>query len=67
MQAPRQAHWDAALLVLRYLKGSPGQGILLRPSSLDLAAYCDSDWASCPLTRRSVTGYFVTLGGSPIS
>ncbi|PKI34309.1 hypothetical protein CRG98_045307 [Punica granatum] len=53
--------------VLRYLKQSPGQGIFLRPTSLQLEAFCDSDWASCPLTRRSVTGYFIMLGGCPIS
>ncbi|KAI4331677.1 hypothetical protein MLD38_029838 [Melastoma candidum] len=67
MQAPRQDHWDAAIRVLRYLKSSPGQGLLLEPQSLDLAAYCDSDWASCPITRRSVTGYFITLCGCPVS
>ncbi|KAL2903744.1 Retrovirus-related Pol polyprotein from transposon TNT 1-94, partial [Bienertia sinuspersici] len=68
MQAPRMEHWDAALRVVRYLKGSPGQGILL-PSNCDLRliGWCDSDWASCPLTRRSLTGWIVFLGGSPIS
>lgn len=67
MQAPTQKHWDAGLRVLRYLKSALGQGIFLRSnSSLLVTAFCDSDWASCPLTRRSVTGYFVTLGGSPI-
>lgn len=65
MQAPRQAprldHWTAALRVLRYLKGHPGQGILLRrDSDLTLTAYFDSDlgelsdhpslchWLFCP-------------------
>ncbi|CAH9079365.1 unnamed protein product, partial [Cuscuta epithymum] len=68
MQAPRREHWSAALRVVRYLKGSPGQGILLRSSSnLSLSGWCDSDWASCPLTRRSLSGWLVFLGGSPVS
>lgn len=54
--------------VLRYLKGSPGQGILLKSdSTLQLYAFCDADWAACPSTRRSLTAYFVHLGTSPIS
>ncbi|XP_056692116.1 uncharacterized mitochondrial protein AtMg00810-like [Spinacia oleracea] len=32
-----------------------------------LEAYCDSDWAACPDTRRYVTGYVMLLGNSPIS
>ncbi|KAJ1703741.1 hypothetical protein LUZ63_003520 [Rhynchospora breviuscula] len=68
MHAPLDVHYDAAIRVMRYLKGNPGQGILLRAdSNLTLYGYCDSDWATCPLTRRSLTGYFVMLGTSPIS
>lgn len=68
MQTPREEHWEAALRVVRYLKHAPGQGILLwSDCDLHLYGYCDSDWASCPLTRRSLTGYFVMLGHSPIS
>lgn len=68
MQAPPQGHWDAAMRVLRYLKSSPGQGIVLpKENDLTLVAYCDSDWASCPLTRRSVSGYLMKLGTAPVS
>lgn len=68
LNEPRQPHYLAAIRILHYLKRSPGQGILLSSSSaLHLQAYCDSDWASCPNTRRSVTGYCVFLGHSPVS
>ncbi|RVW82461.1 Retrovirus-related Pol polyprotein from transposon RE2 [Vitis vinifera] len=57
MQEPRIEHWEAALRVVRYLKGTPGQGILLRADSdLSLQGWCDSDWAACPVTRRSLSG-----------
>lgn len=68
MQAPRTDQWEAALRVVRYLKNNPGQGIFLKARcDLHISAYCDSDWASCPKTRRSLTGYFVKLGESPIA
>ena len=68
MQAPKASHMEAATRVLRYLKGCAGKGLLLKSDcDLQLYAYCDSDWGACPITRRSLTGYFVTLGRSPIS
>ncbi|XP_026450770.1 uncharacterized protein LOC113350882 [Papaver somniferum] len=68
MQQPRMEHWEAALRVVRYLKKSPGQGILsCSDSGLNLKGWFDSDWVSCPLTRRSLTRWFVLLGFSPIS
>jgi len=68
MQKPCQPHLDAAYYVLRYLKSSPGQGLFF-PSNSDfqIKAYCDADWASCPMTRRSVTVYYIFLGNAPIS
>lgn len=68
MQSPRLAHFSAAFRVLRYLKENPNQGLLMNSSpSLSLLAFCDADWASCPDSRRSVSGFFISSGGSPIS
>ncbi|XP_021771710.1 uncharacterized protein LOC110735835 [Chenopodium quinoa] len=68
VQEPRSEHWEAALRVVRYLKGTSDQGILLSADSdLTLQGWCDSDWAACPLTRRSLTSWLVFLGHSPIS
>ncbi|XP_019104867.1 uncharacterized mitochondrial protein AtMg00810-like [Beta vulgaris subsp. vulgaris] len=68
MQAQKVVHWDAALHVVRYLKKNLRQGILFRSdSALCLEGWCDSDWASCHITRRSLSGWFVLLGYSPIS
>ncbi|XP_074310082.1 secreted RxLR effector protein 161-like [Silene latifolia] len=64
----RKEHWEAALRVVRYVKRNPSKGITLKKDSdLQIRGYCDSDYASCPLTRRSVSGYFVSIGQSPIS
>lgn len=68
MHSPKVSHMEAAVRVVRYLKQSPGQGILLSSDgTLKLQAYCDSDWASCPMSRRSVTGDCIMLGDSLIS
>ncbi|XP_023732208.1 uncharacterized mitochondrial protein AtMg00810-like [Lactuca sativa] len=65
---PRTSHMEAANRVLRYLKATPGQGIFLsRAGDPVLNAYCDTDWLGCSYIRRSRTGYFLFLGGAPIS
>lgn len=63
MQEPHQPHLNAVHRVLRYLKGSLGQGILL-PSdgTLSLQAYCNADGAECPITQRLTTGYVIFFG-----
>lgn len=68
MHQPRKPHMEAALRVLRFIKGTPGQGLLFPTvNNLELRAYCDSDHAGCPTTRRSTTGYCVFLGDSLVS
>ncbi|WJZ92207.1 hypothetical protein VitviT2T_011218 [Vitis vinifera] len=67
MQAPTTAHWTIAKRVLRYLKNTLDFGLLYKPSSFAINAYCDSDWVGDPDDRRSRCGYNVFVGPSLIS
>jgi hypothetical protein len=68
MHDPREPHLTAMKRILRYLQGTPDYGILLRcSSSSDLVVYMDANWAGCPDTRRSTSGYAVFLGDNLVS
>ncbi|KAI4336174.1 hypothetical protein L6164_014734 [Bauhinia variegata] len=55
-QYRRLEFWEAAPCVVRYMKGNPCRVILLRgDSELRLSSWCHLDWASCLLTRKSLT------------
>ncbi|KAL0341716.1 UNVERIFIED_CONTAM: Retrovirus-related Pol polyprotein from transposon RE2 [Sesamum calycinum] len=68
LQTPCQQHWDAAVHLVKYLKGTKQKRLFFpHQSALSLKAYCDADWASCPDTRTSLTGYCIFLGPALIS
>ena len=68
MHAPRDSHWTLVKRILRYIRGTMSLGLTLTASaSLEMVAYSDADWAGCPDTRRSTSGYCVYLGPSLVS
>lgn len=69
LNKPGLSHWDAGIQVLRYLKGTRDIGLKInRPQDLlHLEGYADADWASCPESRRSVSGNLVLWAGNIIS
>ena len=67
LSKPMRSHYQVAIRIMRYLKNCPGQGLLFPADNhLQIEAFSDLDWATCPTTKRSVTRYCVFLGNSLI-
>ncbi|XP_031264675.1 uncharacterized protein LOC116123021 [Pistacia vera] len=68
MQSPKQSHLEAASRVIKYVKKEPALGLLMSAKSTkELVAFCDSDWASCAVSRKLVSGYCIKMGDSLLS
>ncbi|XP_066396246.1 uncharacterized mitochondrial protein AtMg00810-like [Miscanthus floridulus] len=68
MHDPRALHMVLLKRILWYVRGTTSHGLQLRASSdLSVTAYSDMDWARCPETRRSTSGFCVYLGDSLVS
>jgi Reverse transcriptase (RNA-dependent DNA polymerase) len=61
---PTTDKFARVLDVIKYLNGTSSFGLYLGGTAVEcpLYAYCDSDFAACTATRRSVTGYVVKCG-----
>ncbi|XP_020245080.1 uncharacterized protein LOC109823205 [Asparagus officinalis] len=68
MHDPRKGHIDAVYHILRYMKSTPGKGLIFRKSGhMSIEGYCNFDWASCADDRRSTSGYCIFIGGNLVS
>nr|GEX12698.1 ribonuclease H-like domain-containing protein [Tanacetum cinerariifolium] len=68
MHDPRDPHFTALKRILRYVRGTLDYGLQLHASSTtQLTAYTNADWAGCPVTRRSTSGYCVFLDDNLLS
>lgn len=69
LEQPSSTHWTAAKRVLKYLKGTLNVGITYNGNcnqSNELIAFSDSDYASCPDTRKSTSGIVLMLNSGPV-
>ena len=58
MQAPNVKHWNMVDRILRYLRGSQGQGVWMGCNkNTEVVGYCDADWAGDSVDRRSTILY----------
>ncbi|KAK2998527.1 hypothetical protein RJ639_023483 [Escallonia herrerae] len=68
MSEPTVKHWAALKLILCYLKGAPGLGLLYSNHGHScIECFSDVDWAGSKLDRKSTTGYCVFVGGNLVS
>ncbi|GJS80626.1 ribonuclease H-like domain-containing protein [Tanacetum coccineum] len=68
MHDPREPHLAALKRILCYIRGTLEFVLQLYASSeSSLVAYSDADWAGCPTTHRSTSGYCIFLGHNNLS
>lgn len=68
MNNPTQLHWNACKWLLRYLKGTLGEGLLFKTSNeRNIECFSDADWAGSIDDRNSTMGYFISIGGNLIT
>ncbi|KAL4273137.1 hypothetical protein GQ457_13G011320 [Hibiscus cannabinus] len=67
MTNPTEAHMVAATRILRYLKKTPGHGLIFRKTSdKGVKVYTDSSWAG-DLQDRSISGYCTFVWGNLVT
>jgi len=68
LNSPCVDHLNAITCILKYIKGSPGKGLLYGHNDYTgVVCYTNADWAGSPSDRRSTSGYCVSIGGNLIS
>lgn len=59
---------EAAYQILRYLKSSPGTGLLFaKHDHMKIEAFTDGDWAKSIIDRRSTSGYCTFVEGNLVT
>jgi hypothetical protein len=63
----RTRHFAVLLDVVRYVGGTASRGITYGGMGHPLGFWCDANFAACRDTRRSTTGWMVTMYGGAVS
>jgi len=63
---PTSEDWLNIMKILKYLKGTINYGLNFTKQK-EIMAYVDADYAGDPDSRRSTTGFLITIGGTPTS
>ena len=67
MHDPSKDHLSVVMRILRYLKSSPGRGLMFRKyGHLNMEGHSDVDWIGS-LYRQSTSEYFTFVGGNLVT
>ena len=66
-ERPGKSHIQALKRIMRYLQKTKDLRIMYGNNGLDLVVYSDSDYASCPDTRKCFAGRLAILNGGPVT
>ena len=65
MSHPVPKHWKELGSLIGYIKGKETKGIIIRSHKVLIAfMFCDSKYSTGKETRKSVSGFVATLGGT---
>jgi hypothetical protein len=68
MSNSKEIHWKEAKIILRYLHGTIGYGLIyISTEDFRLIGYTDSYWAGCMDDRKSTSGYSFNMGSTTIA
>ena len=68
MHSLSKSHLDAVYWILKYLKGTPGRGLLFQKNEeRKVEVYVDADWAGSVTNRRSTSGYCSYVWGNLVT
>lgn len=75
MKEPTQVHFDAMIRIMKYCVDTPERGLTIEPNGkwdgsrqyqFVISGKSDSDYAKCPTTRKSISGFRVFLDDAPV-
>ena len=66
MSNPGKQHWEAVKWIMRYLRGTSYMSLCFTSVDLKLQGYVDANLVSDVGSRKSITGFVYTLGGTVV-
>lgn len=68
MHSPGPEHFETAYRILKFLKGTPGRGLMFEKwNHLQIEVYTDVDWAGSLTNRRLTSGYCTFVRGNLVT